>query len=116
MTLSPDGTWQIIPNYDQHSRIDHCSVTGMRLREGSEVGVFRPIRAHIDFEGYFDMSQYAVEQAARMIDWHPPEDLQALRDEIAALKDEVEGARKAAFKKAADAVKMAGVRAAGSDL
>lgn len=113
---SPDGYWAIIPDYDAQSRKDHCSVSGLRVREGIEYGVFRPIRGYIEQEGSFDISQYAIEQAARMIDWVPPEDVAALHERIRVLEEEQERVRADTWKKAADAIKMAGVRAQKADL
>lgn len=108
--ISPDGFWLIEPDFDgSSSRQDTCSVTGQRKR-ATDVGVFRPTHGLIDYEGYFDLSQYAIEQAARMLDWIPPEDYAALNDRIAELEEEIERTRSETFKKAADAVRMAGVR------
>lgn len=113
---SPDGYWAIIPDYDAQSRKDHCSVSGLRLREGIEYGVFRPVRGYVEFEGSFDISQYAIEQAARMIDWIPPEDYEALKARITALEEECESVRRETWEKATNVVKMAGVRAQKADV
>lgn len=107
--VSVDGYWVVVPDFDAASRQDSCSVSGMRKRK-KDVGVFRPIQTVIDFEGYFDISQYAVEQAARMLDWKSPEEVAALEQRITDLEGELEMSRAEAFKAAANAVKMAGVR------
>lgn len=108
--ISPDGFWIIEPDFNgSSSRQDSCSVSGQRKRD-SDVGVFRPTHGLIDYEGYFDLSQYAIEQAASMLGWISPEDYQALNDRIAELEENLENSRAEAFKKAADAVRMAGVR------
>lgn len=108
--ISPDGCWVIIPDFDPvTSRQDSCSVSGQRKLK-TDVGVFRPTHTLIEFEGYFDICQLSIETAARMLDWLPPKDVQALKDRITELEGEIETARSESFKKAADAVKMAGVR------
>ena len=114
--ISPDGAWIIEPDFDgASSRQDTCSVTGQRKR-ASDVGVFRPVHGFIEYEGNFDISQLAIETAAWMIDWIPPQDYQALKDRITELEGELEMSRAEAFKKAADAVRMAGVRSAKADV
>lgn len=114
---SEDGFWTVIEDFDPTtSRANYCSVSGLPKRE-TDVGVFRPIvNGQIAFEGYFDISQYAVEQAARLLEWLSPEEAGSLRERIAVLEEQIETVRKEAFKKAQDAVKMAGVRAAAADL
>jgi hypothetical protein len=115
VTTSPDGYWAVIPDYDAQSRTDNCSVSGLRVREG-EIGVFRPLRPYIEHEGYFDISQYAIEQAARLIDWAPPADVEALRKRVAELEETQDRLVRDTWKAATNAVKMAGVRAAQADV
>lgn len=106
---SKDGYWRVIRDFDRESRQDSCSVSATRKRD-SDIGVFRPLQTVIEFEGYFDISQYSIEQAARMLDWKSPEEVAALEQRISELEGELEMSRAEAFKKAAEAVKMAGVR------
>lgn len=93
-----DSTWVEIPGYDASSRANHCSVNGTN-RKGDRV--FRG--PQIDFEGFFDVSELALEQGARLIGWIPPEEFEAMREEsievdsangamgreIASLRDQV---------------------------
>jgi hypothetical protein len=115
-SISEDGHWVIVSDFDAVTgRQDSCSVSGMRKRD-TDIGVFRPIHTLIEWEGYFDISQYAIEKAAELIGWASPETVASLQQRISELETSIEGARKDAFKKAQDAVKMAGVRAAQADL
>lgn len=111
MTRSADGTtWQIIPDFDATSRFDICSVTGRRKRD-EDVGVFRPMIGMIDYEGFFDICQYGAEQLAQLLGWSSPEQVEELKNRINDLETEIETVRKDAFKRAENAVRMAGVRA-----
>lgn len=66
--------WLILPNYTIESRDARCSITASQKRE-DDIGVFRPLAesAYILEEGHFDISQYAIEQAARILNWIPQE-------------------------------------------
>lgn len=103
---SKDGNWRIIDDFDLSSRFDRCSVTGLTKRAG-DVGVFRPLIGHVDQEGYFDLSQYAVEKAAELLGWRPPEQVRALESKIVDLEKEVDRASKAAWDAATNALKLA---------
>ena len=78
------GAWLIIPDFNLESRsTGTCSVTNLPKRPG-DVGVFRPYfdTAYIDEEGYYDITQVAIEEAASMLGWVPPSVAADLRAEI----------------------------------
>ncbi len=68
-----NDVWVLVPEYDLQSREFICSVTGTAKRP-DDVGVFRPALppGYVDDEGYIDISQYAIEQAAELLGWERP--------------------------------------------
>ena len=70
------GTWIIVPQYDMASRVPNCSLTGTTKRPG-DIGVFRPALpiGWINLEGSFDVSQLAIEEAARILGCSSPEEV-----------------------------------------
>jgi len=84
MTKMLSGAWLIIPDFDLQSRfVGTCSVTNLPKRD-SDVGVFRPYfdTAYVDEEGYFDITQVAIEEAASMLGWASPDEVAALKEEL----------------------------------
>ena len=74
------GCWIIHPQYDLTSRISACSITNTIKRPG-DIGVFRPALpiGWVDQEGAFDISQLAIEEAARILGWLSPD---AVKEEV----------------------------------
>lgn len=70
--MSASPIWLVIPDYDLQSRNHRCSVSGLPKRQ-DDVGVFRPKLAdgYIDEEGFADISQAAIEEAATLLGWVP---------------------------------------------
>lgn len=86
LVMSP--IWMVIPNYDLESRNSSCSVSGLPVRDG-DVGVFRPILP-AGFEpeiGFLDVSQSAIEEAARLLGWIPPEEVETDEDLRTKIKE-----------------------------
>jgi hypothetical protein len=81
------SVWHVIDNYDMQSRHQHCSITGLPKRD-SDLGVFRPstVLSYVDLEGSYDISQIAVEEAARLLGWAPRAEIDA---ELAELQGKV---------------------------
>lgn len=79
--VTTTGTWIIVPDYDLSSRQTACSLTNTPKRPG-DVGVFRPALpvGFVVEEGYFDVSQLAIEEGARILGWRSPEEVRAERD------------------------------------
>jgi hypothetical protein len=75
--------WHIIANYDMQSRVQMCSITGTGKRP-SDVGVFRPSTqlSYVDQEGSYDISQLAIEEAARALGWVSQDDVDAQHAEL----------------------------------
>jgi hypothetical protein len=114
-SFSTDGHWFLIPRFDLRTVRGRCAVSSLDMRPG-DYGVFRSHGLFDEFEGHYDISQYAIEQAARMIGYRSPEEVEALKDQVADLEVRLAAAQAAAFKKAGDAVKMAAARAAKADV
>lgn len=77
-TLLASSLWYVIPNYDLQSREGVCSVSGTTKRD-DDVGVFRPATGlgYIEDEGSFDIGQAAVEEAAALLGWKSPGEVEA---------------------------------------
>lgn len=86
--MSPQpGNWYLIPNFDIDSREQFCSMSGSTKRK-SDPGVWRG--SYIDMEGYFDISHTSARQLARELGYVTPETNEKNREEIKALRSEVE--------------------------
>lgn len=71
--------WYIIPDFTFESAYPgNCTVTGLPRRDG-DVGVFRPLADNgiIEGEGYIDIAQIAVEDAARLLGWKSADEVEA---------------------------------------
>jgi hypothetical protein len=112
--FSTDGHWRLQPDFDAVSVNGRCAVSGL-MKQPSEPGVFRADGLFDEFIGFYDISAYAITQAAKMLGYVPPEEVEKLKDEITDLEVRLAAAQKAAFKKAEDAVRMAAVRAQKAD-
>jgi len=79
------GCWLVVSNYDLTSRISGCSITNT-IKRPDDIGVFRPALdiGWIDQEGAFDISQLAIEEAARLLGWRSPEVVRAEVEKIQA--------------------------------
>src|SRR5688572_32552562 len=75
--------WHVLSNYDMQSRYQMCSISGTGKRP-SDIGVFRPSTelSYIDQEGSYDISQLAIEEAARLLGWVPQADVDAAHAEL----------------------------------
>jgi hypothetical protein len=71
-------------NYTLQSRVQMCSITGTGKRP-SDIGVFRPSTelSYVDQEGSYDISQLAIEEAARLLGWVPQVEVDAKHAELA---------------------------------
>lgn len=76
------GVWTLYPNYDITSRQTSCSVTNT-IKRPTDLGIFRPALpgAYVEEEGFYDISQLAIEEAAHMIGWRSPEEVEAALSE-----------------------------------
>lgn len=76
--------WFVLDDFEPlQSRDTVCAVTGLPRRPTDKV--FRPVsdHAYIEGEGSFDIGQLAIEDAARLLRWLPPEEVEA---ELAKLR------------------------------
>jgi len=76
--VDSSSVWHLVTNYDMQSRQQCCSITGTPKRD-SDLGVFRPstVQSYVDQEGSYDISQLAIEEAARLLGWAPREEVDA---------------------------------------
>jgi hypothetical protein len=80
--------WVLIPDFNFESASPGlCTLSGLPRRT-EDVGVFRPLSDDgiIEGEGYIDVSQVAIEDAALMLGWRSPAQVEA---ETEALRTKV---------------------------
>jgi hypothetical protein len=85
--VDASSIWHIMSNYTLQSRMQQCSITGTAKRP-DDIGVFRPSTelSYVDQEGSYDISQLAIEEAARLLGWAPRAEID---QEIADLQQRV---------------------------
>lgn len=76
--LPASGLWFVVPDYDLGSRELVCSISGTSKRV-TDIGVFRPATdmAFVEGEGTYDISQLAIEEAAKLLNWSSPGEVEA---------------------------------------
>ena len=85
MPAQATSCWIVLDNYDMASRQPACSITST-IKRPDDIGVFRPALAvgWVDQEGAFDISQLALEEAARLLGWRSPDEV---KDEVDTYRD-----------------------------
>lgn len=76
--VAASSIWHVMSNYNMQSRVQMCSITGTGKRP-DDIGIFRPSTelSYVDHEGSYDISQLAIEEAARLLGWLPRSEIDA---------------------------------------